>query len=139
MEIKTQKMNLFSQKDINEIIRDINYKLQDKGATPDYLSQESFLRAERELEENERDINDLYLLYSQKLELTEKNKDNFKCQERYNYMISEYKYLTKNFEKLKSSLKELKVLLSDSVLDASEESFKYGFLAHKELNKSLNI
>ena len=72
MEIKTQKMNLFSQNDINEIIRDINYKLQDKGATPDYLSQESFLRAERELEENERDINDLYLLYSQKLELTEK-------------------------------------------------------------------
>lgn len=123
MEIKTQKMNLFSQKDINEIIRDINYKLQDKGATPDYLSQESFLRAERELEENERDINDLYLLYSQKLELTEKNKENLP-KERYNYMISEYKYLTNKFEKLKSSLEEIKDLITNTVLDTSEEGFK---------------
>lgn len=138
MEIKTQKMNLFSQNDINEIIRDINYKLQDKGATPDYLSQESFLRAERELEENERDINDLYLLYSQKLELTEKNKENLP-KERYNYMISEYKYLTNKFEKLKSSMVEIRDFLGDSVLDASEEGFKFGFLAHKELNKTLNI
>ncbi|WP_414697878.1 hypothetical protein [Peptacetobacter sp. AB845] len=138
MEIKTQKMNLFSQKDINEIIRDINYKLQDKGATPDYLSQESFLRAERELEENERDINDLYLLYSQKLELTEKNKENLP-KERYNYMISEYKYLTNKFEKLKSSLEEIKDLITNTVLDTSEEGFKFGFLAHKELNKTLNI
>lgn len=138
MEIKTQKMNLFSQNDINEIIRDINYKLQDKGATPDYLSQESFLRAERELEENERDINDLYLLYSKKLELTEKNKENLP-KERYNYMISEYKDLINNFEKLKSSMVEIRDFLGDSVLDASEESFKCGFLAHKELNKSLNI
>ena len=138
MEIKTQKMNLFSQNDINEIIRDINYKLQDKGATPDYLSQESFLRAERELEENERDINDLYLLYSQKLELTEKNKENL-SKERYNYMISEYKYLTNKFEKLKSSLEEIKDLITNTVLDTSEEGFKFGFLAHKELNKTLNI
>lgn len=138
MEIKTQKMNLFSQNDINEIIRDINYKLQDKGATPDYLSQESFLRAERELEENERDINDLYLLYSQKLELTEKNKENLP-KERYNYMISEYKYLTNKFEKLKSSLEEIKDLITNTVLDTSEEGFKFGFLAHKELNKTLNI
>ena len=131
-------MNLFSQNDINEIIRDINYKLQDKGATPDYLSQESFLRAERELEENERDINDLYLLYSQKLELTEKNKENLP-KERYNYMISEYKYLTNKFEKLKSSLEEIKDLITNTVLDTSEEGFKFGFLAHKELNKTLNI
>ena len=138
MEIKTQKMNLFSQNDINEIIRDINYKLQDKGATPDYLSQESFLRAERELEETERDINDLYLLYSQKLELTEKNKENLP-KERYNYMISEYKYLTNKFEKLKSSLEEIKDLITNTVLDTSEEGFKFGFLAHKELNKTLNI
>ena len=138
MEIKTQKMNLFSQNDINEIIRDINYKLQDKGATPDYLSQESFLRAERELEENERDINDLYLLYSQKLELTEKNKENLP-KERYNYMISEYKYLTNKFEKLKSSLEEIKDLITNTVLDTSEEGFKFGFLEHKELNKTLNI
>lgn len=138
MEIKTQKMNLFSQNDINEIIRDINYKLQDKGATPDYLSQESFLKVERELEENERDINDLYLLYSQKLELTEKNKENL-SKERYNYMISEYKYLTNKFEKLKSSLEEIKDLITNTVLDTSEEGFKFGFLAHKELNKSLNI
>lgn len=132
-------MELFNQDDVKELIKDMYFKLQDKGAIPDFLSFESFLKAEKEIEESERAINDLCLLYSQKLELTEKNKDNFKCQERYNYMISEYKYLTKNFEKLKSSLKELKVLLSDSVLDASEESFKYGFLAHKELNKSLNI
>ena len=132
-------MELFNQDDIKELIKDMYFKLQDKGAIPDFLSFESFLRAEREIEESERAINDLCLLYSQKVEITEKNKDNFKCQERYNYMISEYKYLTKNFEKLKSSLKELKVLLSDTVLDASEESFKYGFLAHKELNKSLNI
>lgn len=138
MEIKTQKMNLFSQNDINEIIRDINYKLQDKGATSDYLSQESFLKVERELEENERDINDLYLLYSQKLELTEKNKENL-SKERYNYMISEYKYLTNKFEKLKSSLEEIKDLITNTVLDTSEEGFKFGFLAHKELNKSLNI
>ena len=132
-------MELFNQDDIKELIKDMYFKLQDKGAIPDFLSFESFLKAEREIEESERAINDLCLLYSQKVEITEKNKDNFKCQERYNYMISEYKYLTKNFEKLKSSLKELKVLLSDSVLDASEEGFKFGFLAHKELNKSLNI
>lgn len=132
-------MELFNQDDIKELIKDMYFKLQDKGAIPDFLNFESFLRAEKEIEESERAINDLYLLYSQKLELTEKNKDNFKCQERYNYMISEYKYLTNKFEKLKSSLKELKVLLSDSVLDASEEGFKFGFLAHKELNKSLNI
>lgn len=127
-------MELFNQDDIKELIKDMYFKLQDKGAIPDFLSFESFLKAEREIEESERAINDLCLLYSQKVEITEKNKDNFKCQERYNYMISEYKYLTKNFEKLKSSLKELKVLISDSVLDASEESFKFGFLAHKELN-----
>ena len=132
-------MELFNQDDIKNLIMEIYYYMGDNGKLPDFLSFESFLRAEREIEESERAINDLCLLYSQKLELTEKNKDNFKCQERYNYMISEYKYLTKNFEKLKSSLKELKVLLSDTVLDASEESFKYGFLAHKELNKSLNI
>lgn len=78
------------------------------------------------------------MLYSQKLELTEKNKENLP-KERYNYMISEYKYLINNFEKLKSSMIEIRDFLGDSVLDASEESFKYGFLAHKELNKSLNI
>lgn len=132
-------MELFNKDDIKNLIMEIYYYMGDNGKLPDFLSFESFLRAEREIEESERAINDLCLLYSKKLELTEENKDNFKCQERYNYMISEYKYLTKNFEKLKSSLKELKVLLSDSVLDASEESFKYGFLAHKELNKSLNI
>lgn len=132
-------MELFNQDDIKELIKDMYFKLQDKGAIPDFLSFESFLKAEKEIEESKRAINDLYLLYSQKLELTEKNKDNFKCQERYNYMISEYKYLINNFEKLKSSMIEIRDFLGDSVLDASEESFKYGFLAHKELNKSLNI
>ena len=132
-------MELFNQDDIKELIKDMYFKLQDKGAIPDFLSFESFLKAEKEIEESKRAINDLYLLYSQKLELTEKNKDNFKCQKRYNYMISEYKYLINNFEKLKSSMIEIRDFLGDSVLDASEESFKYGFLAHKELNKSLNI
>lgn len=132
-------MELFNQDDVKELIKDMYFKLQDKGAIPDFLSFESFLKAEKEIEESKRAINDLYLLYSQKLELTEKNKDNFKCQERYNYMISEYKYLINNFEKLKSSMIEIRDFLGDSVLDASEESFKYGFLAHKELNKSLNI
>lgn len=132
-------MELFNQDDIKELIKDMYFKLQDKGAIPDFLSFESFLKAEKEIEESKRAINDLYLLYSQKLELTEKNKDNFKCQERYNYMISEYKYLINNFEKSKSSMIEIRDFLGESVLDASEESFKYGFLAHKELNKSLNI
>ena len=78
------------------------------------------------------------MLYSQKLELTEKNKENLP-KERYNYMISEYKYLTNKFEKLKSSLEEIKDLITNTVLDTSEEGFKFGFLAHKELNKTLNI
>lgn len=131
-------MELFNQDDIKELIKDMYFKLQDKGAIPDFLNFESFLRAEREIEESKRAINDLCLLYSQKLELTEKNKENLP-KERYNYMISEYKYLINNFEKLKSSMIEIRDFLGDSVLDASEESFKYGFLAHKELNKSLNI
>ena len=54
-------------------------------------------------------------------------------------MISEYKYLTNKFEKLKSSLEEIKDLITNTVLDTSEEGFKFGFLAHKELNKTLNI
>lgn len=131
-------MELFNQDDIKEIIKDMYFKLQDKGAIPDFLNFESFLRAEKEIEESKRAINDLCLLYSQKLELTEKNKENLP-KERYNYMISEYKDLINNFEKLKSSMIEIRDFLGDSVLDASEESFKYGFLAHKELNKSLNI
>lgn len=131
-------MELFNQDDIKELIKDMYFKLQDKGAIPDFLNFESFLRAEKEIEESKRAINDLCLLYSQKLELTEKNKENLP-KERYNYMISEYKYLINNFEKLKSSMIEIRDLLGDSVLDASEESFKHGFLAHKELNKSLNI
>ncbi len=131
-------MELFNQDDIKELIKDMYFKLQDKGAIPDFLSFESFLKAEREIEESERAINDLCLLYSKKLELTEKNKENLP-KERYNYMISEYKDLINNFEKLKSSIIEIRDFLGDSVLDASEESFKYGFLAHKELNKSLNI
>lgn len=131
-------MELFNQDDIKEIIKDMYFKLQDKGAIPDFLSFESFLKAEKEIEESKRAINDLCLLYSQKLELTEKNKENLP-KERYNYMISEYKDLINNFEKLKSSMIEIRDFLGDSVLDASEESFKYGFLAHKELNKSLNI
>lgn len=132
-------MELFNQDDIKNLIMEIYYYMGDNGKLPDFLSFESFLKAEKEIEESKRAINDLCLLYSQKLELTEKNKDNFKCQERYNYMISEYKYLINNFEKLKSSMIEIRDFLGDSVLDASEESFKYGFLAHKELNKSLNI
>lgn len=131
-------MELFNQDDIKELIKDMYFKLQDKGAIPDFLSFESFLKAEKEIEESKRAINDLCLLYSQKLELTEKNKENLP-KERYNYMISEYKDLINNFEKLKSSIIEIRDFLGDSVLDASEESFKYGFLAHKELNKSLNI
>lgn len=131
-------MELFNQDDIKELIKDMYFKLQDKGAIPDFLNFESFLRAEKEIEESKRAINDLCLLYSQKLELTEKNKENLP-KERYNYMISEYKDLINNFEKLKSSMIEIRDFLGDSVLDASEESFKYGFLAHKELNKSLNI
>ena len=131
-------MELFNQDDVKELIKDMYFKLQDKGAIPDFLSFESFLKAEREIEESERAINDLCLLYSQKLELTEKNKENLP-KERYNYMISEYKDLINNFEKLKSNMIEIRDFLGDSVLDASEESFKYGFLAHKELNKSLNI
>lgn len=131
-------MELFNQDDIKELIKDMYFKLQDKGAIPDFLSFESFLKAEKEIEESKRAINDLCLLYSQKLELTEKNKENLP-KERYNYMISEYKDLINNFEKLKSSMIEIRDFLGDSVLDASKESFKYGFLAHKELNKSLNI
>ena len=131
-------MELFNQDDIKNLIMEIYYYMGDNGKLPDFLSFESFLRAERELEENERDINDLYLLYSQKLELTEKNKENLP-KERYNYMISEYKYLTNKFEKLKSSLEEIKDLITNTVLDTSEEGFKFGFLAHKELNKTLNI
>lgn len=131
-------MELFNQDDVKELIKDMYFKLQDKGAIPDFLSFESFLKAEKEIEESKRAINDLCLLYSQKLELTEKNKENLP-KERYNYMISEYKDLINNFEKLKSSIIEIRDFLGDSVLDASEESFKYGFLAHKELNKSLNI
>lgn len=131
-------MELFNQDDIKELIKDMYFKLQDKGAIPDFLKFESFLRTEKEIEESKRAINDLCLLYSQKLELTEKNKENLP-KERYNYMISEYKDLINNFEKLKSSMNEIRDFLGDSVLDASEESFKYGFLAHKELNKSLNI
>ena len=131
-------MELFNQDDIKELIKDMYFKLQDKGAIPDFLNFESFLRAEKEIEESKRAINDLCLLYSQKLELTEKNKENLP-KERYNYMVSEYKDLINNFEKLKSSMIEIRDFLGDSVLDASEESFQYGFLAHKELNKSLNI
>lgn len=131
-------MELFNQDDIKEIIKDMYFKLQDKGAIPDFLNFESFLRAEKEIEKSKRAINDLCLLYSQKLELTEKNKENLP-KERYNYMICEYKDLINNFEKLKSSMIEIRDFLGGSVLDASEESFKYGFLAHKELNKSLNI
>ena len=126
-------MELFNQDDIKNLIKDMYFKLQDKGAIPDFLNFESFLRAEREIEESKRAINDLCLLYSQKLELTEKNKENLP-KERYNYMISEYKDLINNFEKLKSSMIEIRNFLCDSVLDASEESFKYWFLAHKELN-----
>lgn len=131
-------MELFNQDDVKELIKDMYFKLQDKGAIPDFLSFESFLKAEKEIEESKRAINDLYLLYSQKLELTEKNKENLP-KERYNYMISEYKYLTNKFEKLKSSLEEIKDLITNTVLDTSEEGFKFGFLAHKELNKTLNI
>lgn len=131
-------MELFNQDDIKNLIMEIYYYMGDNGKLPDFLNFESFLRAEKEIEESKRAINDLCLLYSQKLELTEKNKENLP-KERYNYMISEYKDLINNFEKLKSSMIEIRDFLGDSVLDASEESFKYGFLAHKELNKSLNI
>ncbi len=112
-------MELFNQDDVKELIKDMYFKLQDKGAIPDFLSFESFLKAEKEIEESERAINDLCLLYSKKLELTEKNKENL-SKERYNYMISEYKYLTNKFEKLKSSLEEIKDLITNTVLDTSE-------------------
>lgn len=128
-------MELFNQDDIKNLIMEIYYYMGDNGKLPDFLSFESFLKAEREIEESERVINDLCLLYSKKLDLLKEFKErSFKTEKEYNYFSSEFEYLISNFKKLKSSLKELKVLISDSVLDASEESFKFGFLAHKELN-----
>lgn len=135
-------MELFNKNDIENLITEIYYYMEDNRKLPDSLSK-SFLRAEKEIEESEKALNELYLLFSQRLySLKEFKEKGFKSEKEYIYFASEYKYLTKNFEKLKSiksSLKELNALLSNTVLDTSKESFKYGFLAHKELNKSLNI
>lgn len=65
-------MELFNQDDIKNLIMEIYYYMGDNGKLPDFLSFESFLKAEKEIEESKRAINDLCLLYSQKLELTEK-------------------------------------------------------------------
>lgn len=133
-------MELFNQKDIENLIIEILFCLEDKNAIPNFLNQESFLRAEREIEENERTVNDLYLLYSKKLDLTKNFKEkSFKDEREYNYFVSEFEFLTQKLKSIKSSLEEIKDLITNTVLDTSEEGFKYGFLAHKELNKSLNI
>lgn len=133
-------MELFNQKDIENLIIEILFCLEDKNAIPNFLNQESFLRAEREIEESERTVNDLYLLYSKKLDLTKNFKEkSFKDEREYNYFASEFEFLTQKLKSIKISLEEIKDLITNTVLDTSEEGFKYGFLAHKELNKSLNI
>lgn len=133
-------MELFNKNDIENLIKEIFYFMEDNGKLPNFLNFESFLKAEKEIEESEKALNDLYLLYSQKLEIVKGSKEkSFKSEKEYNYFVNEFEYLISKFKKIKSNLKELNVLLSNTVLDTSEESFKYGFLANKELNKSLNI
>ena len=38
-------MELFNQDDVKELIKDMYFKLQDKGAIPDFLSFESFFKS----------------------------------------------------------------------------------------------
>lgn len=128
-------MELFNKNDIENLITEVFYYMEDNKKLPDFLNFENFLKAEKEIEESEITINDLCLLYSQKLEIVKGSKEkSFKSEKEYNYFVNEFEYLISKFKKIKSSLKELEVLLSNTVLDTSKESFKYGFLANKELN-----
>lgn len=45
-------MELFNQDDIKNLIMEIYYYMGDNGKLPDFLSFESFLKAEREIEES---------------------------------------------------------------------------------------
>ena len=94
-------MELFNQDDIKNLIMEIYYYMGDNGKLPDFLSFESFLKAEREIEENAEAINDLCLLYSKKLDLLKEFKEKFKTEKEYNYFSSEFEYLISNFKKLK--------------------------------------
>lgn len=51
----------------------------------------------------------------------------------------EYIYLLENFEKIEKSLLQLRKIFIVILIEVSEKGFKNGFLAHKELNKLLNM
>lgn len=131
-------MEILDENIAEKIISEIMYYSEEKS---NILNSDNIEIAEKELENSIEVLNRLKIVFNEKMSILNLFISLGKVKEEGEMKIfkEEYIYLLENFEKIEKSLLQLRKILIVILIEVSEKGFKNGFLAHKELNKLLNM
>lgn len=131
-------MEILDEKIIDDIINEVLYYTEGKS---NILNSDNIEIAEKELKNSIEVLNRLKVVFNEKINILNLFISLGKVKEDGEMKIfkEEYIYLLENFEEIEKSLLQLRKIFIVILIEVSEKGFKNGFLAHKELNKLLNM
>ncbi|MEE0248946.1 hypothetical protein [Peptacetobacter hiranonis] len=131
-------MEILDEKIIDDIMNELIYYTDEKS---NILNSDNIEIAEKELDNSIEILKTLKIVFNEKKDILNLFISLGKVKEDGEMKIfkDEFIYLLENFEKIEKSLLQLRKIFIVILIEVSEKGFKNGFLAHKELNKLLNM
>ena len=131
-------MEILDEKIIDDIMNELIYYTDEKS---NILNSDNIEIAEKELDNSIEILKTLKIVFNEKKDILNLFISLGKVKEDGEMKIfkDEIIYLLENFEKIEKSLLQLRKIFIVILIEVSEKGFKNGFLAHKELNKLLNM
>jgi len=131
-------MEILDEKIIDDIMNELIYYTDEKS---NILNSDNIEIAEKELDNSIEILKTLKIVFNEKKDILNLFISLGKVKEDGEMKIfkDEFIYLLENFEKIEKSLLQLRKIFIVILIEVSEKGFKNGFLAHKELNKFLNM
>lgn len=131
-------MEILDEKIIEDIMNELIYYTDEKS---NILNSDNIEMAEKELDNSIEILKTLKIVFNEKKDILNLFISLGKVKEEGEMKIfkDEFIYLLENFEKIEKSLLQLRKIFIVILIEVSEKGFKNGFLAHKELNKFLNM
>lgn len=131
-------MEILDEKIIDDIMNELIYYTDEKS---NILNSDNIEIAEKELDNSIEILKTLKIVFNEKKDILNLFISLGEVKEDGEMKIfkDEFSYLLENFEKIEKSLLQLRKIFIVILIEVSEKGFKNGFLAHKELNKFLNM
>lgn len=131
-------MEILDEKIIDDIMNELIYYTDEKS---NILNSDNIKIAEKELDNSIEILKTLKIVFNEKKDILNLFISLGEVKEDGEMKIfkDEFIYLLENFEKIEKSLLQLRKIFIVILIEVSEKGFKNGFLAHKELNKFLNM